>query len=122
MFNFPLTLLASFISITDSFCLFSCVSSKKLRLLPNHSVCVCVTLAGLIEERTLLRPPILLCIWLLIFLIQPRYSYSSICIEMFEEIVFWGKARILHNPDTSFMLFNLFFKLLSDNFLWHKII
>ena len=81
-------------------------------------VCVCVTLAGLIEEETLLRPPILLCIWLLTFLIQTRHSYSSICIEMFEEIIFWGKARILHNPDTSFMLFNpFFFKLLSDNFL-----
>ena len=111
MFNFPLNLLASFISITDSFCLFSCVSSKKLRLLPNHfvCVCVCVTLAGLIEEETPLRPPILLCIWLLTFLIQTRHSYSSICIEMFEEIIFWGKARILHNPDTSFMLFNPFF-------------
>ena len=94
MFSFPLNLLASLISITDSFCLFSCVSSKKLRLLPNHCVCVCVcvTLAGLIEEGTLLRPPILLCIWLLTFLIQPRYSYSSICIEMFEEIVVLGEG------------------------------
>ena len=98
MFSFPLNLLASFISITDSFCLFSCVSSNKLRLLPDHfvcvcvCVCVCVTLAGLIEEGTLLRPPILLCIWLLTFLIQPRYSYSGICIEMFEEIVVLGEG------------------------------